>query len=312
MADPIFYRFMVLLAKIESAYATDPTLTGAANAILAQNISIRPMEGQDVPRNLIQDYLSGQATIPTGLHVVIEFDTEFAGSGAAGTAPGWGVLMRGAGCAEVIVADTSVTYSPISEGMESVYLKFWLGNTLHALKGARIDPTLSINAQGIPSIRWAVTGLFVDPAEVSRATPTLTNFIKPLIASAVNTPTFTVNAVPLVLRSFSFKFGNKVEPRLLIGRENILITDRAEALDLVCEAVPVSTFNPYALAKAQTPIAATIVHGITAGNIITLSTPTSQVKRPTGYQNNQGIAEWPLNLSPLPSSGNDQFSLALT
>jgi hypothetical protein len=314
MTDPIFYRLMVLLAKIEGTYATDPTLTGAANGILAQNISVKPMEGQDVPRNLIQAYLSGQATIPAGLYVDIEFDTELAGSGTAGTPPGWGIFARAAGCAEVIVANTSVSYTPISDGatMESLYLKFWLGTTLHAIKGARADATLGINAQGIPSIRWSVRGLFVDPADVARATPTLTGFIKPLIADNANTPAFTVNSVPLVMRSYSFKFGNKLETRFLIGRDNIPIVDRAESIDVVCEATPLGTFNPYALAKAQTRVPVSIVHGITAGNIITLSAPTSQVKRPTGYQNNQGVAEWPLGLSPLPTSGNDQFSLALT
>ena len=114
------------------------------------------------------------------------------------------------------------------------------------------------------------------------------------------------------MRSFSFKFGNKIEPRFLVGRENVLITDRAESLDVVCEATPVSTIDPYGLAKAQTRVPVNIVHGVTPGNIITLAAPTSQVKRPTGYQNNQGIAEWPLGLMPLPTNGNDQFSMLLT
>lgn len=312
MANEIFYRFMVLLAKIESTYATDPTLTGAANGILAQNITIRPMEGNDVSRGLIQAYLSNQGTVPTGLHVVIEFDTELAGSGTAGVAPGWGVLARGAGCAQVIVADTSVTYSPISESMESLYIKFWLGDTLHAMKGVRGNAKASINAQGIPAIRWTFTGLFVDPSESARAVPVLTGFQEPLIATAANTPVFTVNSVALVMRSFSFDFGNKVEGRFLVGREKVLIPDRGESLDVVCEATPVTTFNPYALAKARTRVPVTIVHGISAGNIVTLTAPTAQVKRPSGYQNNQGIAEWPLGLMPLPNAGNDQWSMVLT
>jgi hypothetical protein len=310
--NAIYYRLMVLLAKIEGTYGTDPTLTGAANGILATDISITPMDGEDVSRDLIQAYLSGQATIPTGLRVVLQFTTELAGSGAAGSAPGWGPLMRACGCAEVIVASTSVTYTPISDTFESLYLKFWLGTTLHAMAGSVGDATLTLNAQGIPSIRWTFTGLFVDPVDTARATPTLTGFQKPLIASTAHTPTFTVNGVALVMRSFSYKLGNKVEPRLLVNREAVLITDRADAIDVVCEATPIGTFNPYSLAKAQTTMPVTIVHGTAAGNIITLSAPTAQIKRPTGYQNNQGIAEWPLSLTPLPNAGNDQFSLALT
>ncbi|RJF70868.1 hypothetical protein [Rhodopseudomonas palustris] len=312
MVDPVFFRLKVLLAKLESSYGVDPTLTGAANAILAKDVTIRPMEGQDVSRDLIQHYLGGQATIPTGLHTIIEFSTELAGSGAAGSAPAWGPLLRGCGCAEVISTGVSVAYSPISEAMESLTIKFWLGGTLHALKGARGDATLSIDAQGVPAIRWTFTGLWVAPTDVARPTPSLTAFKKPLVASAANTPSFTIDAVPLVLRSWSLKFGNKVEPRLLMGQESILITDRAETLDVVVEVTPLSVFDPHVLANAQTLTSSTIVHGVAAGNIVTVSTPACQVRRPTGYQNNQGVAERPLTLTPLPASGNDQFSITLT
>lgn len=313
MPSQLKYRQMVLLAKIEQTYGTDPTLTGADNAILAKNVSIQPMEGEDVDRDLILAYLGGHATIPSGLRTVITFETEIAGSGTAGVAPAWGIFMRGAGCAEVIEDDTSVTYSPISDAMESLYIKFWLSGTLHALLGARGTGVATINAQDIPVIRWTFTGLWVAPADVARATPTLTAFKKPLIASKANTPTFTVNAVALVMRNYAFNLGNQVQPRLLIGREEIMIVDRAESIDITVEATPLATFDPYGLANAQTQVPVAIVHGTAAGNIATLSAPTSQVKRPTGYQNNQGVAEWPLSLTPLPTdAGNDQFSLILT
>lgn len=308
----IFYRLMVLLAKREVTYGLDPTLTGATDAILAQNVSIRPMEGQDVNRNLIVPYLGNQGSIPAGLNVVMEFDTELAGSGVAGTAPAWGTLARGVGLAEVVSAGVSVAYSPISSGFESLYMKFWMGGTLHALKGARGTGKATINAQGIPIFHWTYTGLWVAPAEVAAAVPTLTGFKKPLIASKANTPTFTVNAVPLVMRNFSLDFSCKIEPRLLVGSESILITDRNEKIDVVCEAVPVTTLDVYGIANAQTQVPVSIVHGVTAGNIITISAPTCQIERPTGYQQNQGIAEWPLSLTPQPSAGNDQFTITVT
>jgi hypothetical protein len=311
MVDQVFFRRMVLLAKLESAYATDPTLTGAANAILASDITLRPMEGQDVPRNLIRDYLSGEATIPAGLHAVIEYSTELAGSGTAGTAPAWGPLMLACGFTETIVADTSVAYTPVSDDMDSLYIKFWLGSTLHALKGVRGNATIGLDAQGIPRIRWTFTGLWVPPAEVSRATPTLTAFKKPKIAAAANT-SFELNSVALALRSWSLNLGNQVEGRFLVNTEKVIISDRAETLDLTVEVTPLSDFDPFALAEAGTLVPAEIVHGTTAGNIITIAAPTCQLKRPGAATNNQGIAERPLSLSPLPTSGDDQFSLTLT
>ena len=309
---PVFFRQMVLLAKIELAYATDPTLTGAANAILAKNVTLRPMEGEDVSRDLIQDYLAGQATIPTGLRVVIEFETELAGSGTAGVAPGWGMLMRGAAFAEVIVADTSVSYSPITDGQESLYFKYWLGGTLHAFAGARGTGVIRLNAQGIPVIAWTFTGLWIAPADVARAVPVVTAFKKPLIAAKANTPTFTVNSVTLALRDWSLNLGNDVQPRFLVNKEEILVVNRAEALDVTVEVTTLATFNPFALAAAQTLVPVQFVHGTTAGNIITFDAPTCQIKRPPAAQNNQGIAERQLNLAPLPASGNDQIEITLT
>jgi hypothetical protein len=312
MPEPIRWKTKVLLAKPEATYGTDPTLTGAANAILATDIVVNPMEGEDVSRGLERPYLGAEATIPAGLRTQITFSTELAGSGVVGTVPKWGVLMRGAGFAEVISAGVSVAYAPITSAMESLYFKFWIGATLHAIKGARGTGQLALNAQGIPVIRWTFTGLWVSPSEVAAAAPTLTGFQKPLVATKVNTPTFTLNAVPMVLRSYTLNFGCDVQPRLLIGKEEILIVDRAESLAVNVEAVPLTTFDPFALAQAQTLIGATIVHGTAAGNIATIAAPTSQVLRPAGYENQQNILEWPLRLTPLPNAGNDQISITLT
>jgi hypothetical protein len=312
MTEPIRWPEKVLLFKIEGAYAVDPTPTGAANAILATNVELRPMEGQDLSRNLERPYLGAQPTLPTGLHVVLTFSTELAASGTAGVAPKWGPIARAIGMAQVIVADTSVAYNPISSNMESAYVYLWIGSTLHKMKGSRGGGTIGIDAQGIPVIRWTVMGLFVDPTESAAATPNFTGFQEPLIASSENTPTFTINGVALVLRSYSFDFGNQVEPRLLIGREQIRIRDRSERLNCTVEAVPLTTINPYALAKAKARVPVSIVHGTVAGNIVTIATPLAQVQRLPNLQNNQDVLEWPLALVPQPNAGNDQFTITLT
>ncbi|MBI1201493.1 MAG: hypothetical protein GC182_03175 [Rhodopseudomonas sp.] len=312
MPEAIKWKSKVLLVKIESAYGTDPTPTGAADAILATNVTLQPMEGEDVSRELERPYLGGQEMIPAGLRSVLTFSTELAGSGTAGEAPGWGVLARACALAETIEDAVSVTYSPISLAMESAAVYFWIGATKHVLLGARGTAEITLDAQGIPRIAWTITGLWTLPAESAAATPDLTSFLEPLIATKANTPAFTVNAVSLVLRSYKLTLGNDVQPRLLVGREEIIIPDRAEQLVCNVEAVPLTTLNPFALAQARTRVAVSIVHGTAAGNIVTIAAPTCQVKRMTGYEQNQNILEWPLPLAPLPDEGNDQFSIVLT
>ena len=274
---PIKWKSKVILAKIESAYGVDPTPTGAANAMLMTGVELSPMEGEDVSRDLEFPYLAAQGMIPVGLRVRLRGKVELAPSGAAGTAPAWGPLLRACGVAETIVTDTSVTYEPITDSMESVAIHFWIGGTQHKMLGVRGDATLRFTAQGLPYIEFDLTGLYTEPAEATPATPTLTGFQTPLVVTDTNTPTFTVDdgggAVSLVMREFQMALGNQVEPRLLVRSESIIIPDRAEAVTVHVEAVPVSTFNPYALASAQTPVEVVLVHGTDAGAVATLDLP---------------------------------------
>ena len=55
---PIYWRSKILLAKIESTYATDPTPSGAANGILATDIRLTPMDGNDASRELETPFFS--------------------------------------------------------------------------------------------------------------------------------------------------------------------------------------------------------------------------------------------------------------
>lgn len=307
-----FWKSKTLLFKIESVYGTDPTPTANANGILATDVSFSPMEGEDVSRNLERPYLGAQETIPAGLRATLTFSTELVGSGTAGIAPAWGPLLRACGFAEVITADTSVAYNPVSSAFESATFYLNIDGTKFVGKGARGTGEITLNAQNIPVIRWTFTALWVAPADAAQVSPTLDAFQGPSIVAKANTPTFTLNAVSLVLRNYGFNFGCDVQPRMLANKEEILIVDRAERLNVTVEAVALATFNPYALALARTRIAANIVHGTIAGKIVTISAPTAQVARPAGLENQQNIVEWPLQLNPLPNAGNDQVSITLT
>lgn len=309
---PLRWKSKLFLAKMESSYGVDPTPTGAENAVLATNITLSPMEGEDVSRDLELPYLAGQQMFPAGLRVRLQFRVELAPSGDEGTAPAWGPLLRMCGIGESISADTSVTYNPISDNMESGHIYFWLDNVQQVIAGVRGTATFKFTAQGFPYIEFDLLGLYADPTEVAQATPTYSGFKKPQIVTDANTTAFSVNAVDMVMREFTLTLNNQVEPRLLVGLEAIVITDRQETMAARVEALPLSTFNPFVLARQQTQIAVQIVHGTGAGRISTLNCPTSQLKRLSGYENSQNTVEWPLELVPLPVDGDDQWELVLT
>lgn len=309
---PILWKSKTLLAKIESSYGTDPTPAAATDGILATNVSLAPMEGQDVDRNLEQPYFGASEMIPVGLYATLTFDVELAGSGTAGTAPGWSVLMRMCGNAATVTNGVKVEYSPITDAPESGTIYFAIDTVRHVMKGTRGTWTILVNAQGIPVIRFVMTGLWEAPTTQSKIAPTLTGFKVPKVATKANTPTFTIGGTAFVLRSFELALGNEVQPRLLIGYEGIHIVDRAESLRATVEAVALATYNPFTIAQAQTKKVIQLIHGTAAGNIVTIDIPIAQQKRLSGYSQEQNIVEWPLEFTPLPDAGNDQWKITLT
>lgn len=308
---PIFHRTKILLFKTETNYGTDPVPTGAANAILGVDVKLMPMEGQDLSRELDMPWLGAEPTIPADLHMKMSFKVELAPSGVAGAAPAWGALLRACGCAQTIVAATSVTYNPVSSGHESGTFYFYLGATLYKMMGARGTAKFTIGASAIPYIEFEFTGLFAVAGEGIRPTPTLTGFVKPQSASKTNTPVFTLGGVSLVMRQFSLDLGNQVETRFLINSESVLLVDRAEKIDVTVEAEALTVINPYQLAANQSTQAIVLQHGTVAGARATINVPLAQMQRPSGLENSQNIVEWPLSLVPLPNTGNDQWTLVL-
>ncbi|RUS64871.1 hypothetical protein EGN72_02450 [Pseudorhodobacter sp. E13] len=309
---PLFWRKKVLTFKLETTYGVDATPTGAANAILAIDMACMPMEGNDVSRELDLPYMAAQGTIPAELHSKITFKVELAPSGTAGTPPAWGPLLRACGCAQTIVATTSVTYNPVTDGHESATIYFNMDGTLVKMLGARGTCVMRVNAQGIPYLEFEFQGLFTVPTAAALPTADFTSFRKPEVASKTNTPTCTIGGTAMVMRSFALTLGNQLENRFLVGSEAVLITDRAESVEAVVEAVPLATLNPFSLAASQSQVPLVLTHGTVAGKRATINAPAAQMQRPQGAQNAQGVVEWPLRLVPLPVTGNDQFTLVLT
>lgn len=307
----IYARKKIVLFKLETTYGEDPTPTGAADAIQTSNFKWMPMQGKDVERDLEQPHMGAQGTLPSELHAKVTFDVELEPSGVVGTPPAWSPLLRACAVAETIVAGTSVTYNPVSDGHESATLYFGLSGTKYVTHGARGNVTLDFAASGIPYLKFEFTGLFTKPIEAAVPTPNLAAWKKPQIVSDANT-TFTLDGISLVLRKLSLNLGNSVDPSFLVGEEEVDVTGKVDVVDLTVKAVPLTTFDPYAAALSDDDLPVSLVHGKAAGRIATLAIPKLEIQRPEGLEDVNGKIEWPLRAQALPPSGNDQWTLTLT
>lgn len=309
----MFWKIQTLLAKVEVTYGADPLPTGLANAILASDVKIMPMKGSEAERDYDRAFFAASQTIPIGLHASIAFKVEVK-SRTAGTAPSYGPLLKACKTTQITVPITSVTFEPHSGIQDSVTIQWNVDGTVYTILGARGTARYVVNAMGITYLEFDMTGLFTQPG--SAAMPVMSYGSQltqmPQAASSANTPIFTYGGVPLILRSFSFDLGNKITPRFLIGEEEILITDSAESVEMTVKAVPLATFNPYATAAAATTAQLVLAHGTGAGKVTTLTIPRAQLMRPEGLENQDGVVEWKLKLTPTSFDGNDQFSIVFT
>lgn len=306
------WKQKVLMVKTETTYGIDAVPTGVLNAVLAQDVQLKPMEGTDVSRDLERPYFGADATIPTELMSEITFDVELAPSGTPGVAPAWGNLLRACGLAETVSAGTSVIYNPITDDPESATIHLFIDGTRYAMTGARGELTLDTQAQAVPKLRFMFKGLFVKPSDQAQPSADLTAWTNPQIVSHANTPMFRIDGADLVMRSFKLALGNQLEGRFLVGKEQIIIGDRQSSVETTVEALPLTQFDPFQRALDQSATALTLVHGTEAGKTATLEMVSAQMQRPQGLSNAQNIKEWPLRMVPLPITGSDEFTLTLT
>lgn len=299
-----------VLAKIEDTYGVDPTPTGAANAILVSDVDISPMEMKTVDRANIRPFLGHNTQLPTGLFSKIDFTCEAAGSGAAGTAPAWGPLLRMCGFAETITAGVKVEYSPVSSAFESGTQYFNLDGVLHKLTGARGNFSFDFTRDGRPAFKFSFTGLFNAVADDASPSVTLSAWQTPLAVNRTNTPTLTLHGYAGRVHSLTGDMANNIVFRELVGgAAEVLLTDRKPAGQILMEAVTVATKNWWTTIKDITTGPLQLIHGTTAGNKVQIDAPNVQLITPK-YSDQDGIAMLQAGLVYAPgATGNDEIKI---
>lgn len=307
---PRYFRKLALLAKLDATYGVDPTPSGAANAILATNVTFTPIEGEEVSRDLMLPYLGNSGFQLANTYAKIEFEVEIAGAGAAGTAPAYGPLLRACGMAEVITAGSSVVYNPVSGGYDAVTMYANWDGVRHIMLGGRGNVKLTFTPGKIPRYQFSFMCLHGAITDAALPATTLTAFIEALVVSKANTPTFTIHGASSPGESLTIDLGQKTEGRFLIGYEGIEITDRNATGTAVVEARPLATVNWFAIQKARTRDALQLIHGTEAGNIVQVDAPAVQIGK-VAQGNTQGILNYSLPLVFCPVNGNDELTITV-
>lgn len=301
-------RRLAVLAKIETTYGTDSVPTGGANAVLLQDVTITPMEAEQIERNLIRAYLGANAVVLAAKRMRLQATVDLAGSGAAGTAPKYGPLLRACGMAETIVPATRVDYAPVSSGEESITIYAHLDGILHKALGVRGTFGIDLSTRNFSRLTFDFTGFFVTPTAVAVPSADYSGWIEPRPVGFADTPVLTIDSFAAATSQLTYTHGNTVSFRDMVNLQTIEITDREPRASVVIEAPPLASKNFFSLASAQTPVAVAVQHGTTTGNIVELSLPKVQLLNPA-YQDDEGTAMLAMECRPLPNAGNDEMVL---
>ncbi|QUN29546.1 hypothetical protein KB879_06250 [Cupriavidus sp. KK10] len=302
-------RKALILAKLETTYNVDPTPTAAANAILVRNMSVQPVTGDFVPRDVVRPYLGGDEQLPAAIYSTVNFEVELAASGTAGTAPKFGPLLRACGLSETVTAATDVKYAPASGTYESATIYYYLDGLLHKLTGARGTVVFSLNAKQIPVAQLTFTGIYSPVTDAALpASPDFSGFRVPLVVNNTNTAAWSLHGFTGACEALSIDLGNTISYRNLIGLETVELTDRATTGSATLELPSIATKDFPGIIRAATTGALSITHGTVAGSKVKFDAPKVQLSNPQ-YQDSEGSVFLQTALSLVPNAGNDELLL---
>jgi hypothetical protein len=305
-----------VLIKVESSYGVDPTPAPATDALLCRSVTAsEPISIKGVDRNLVRPFFGAFQQLQGTAFVKLELEVEIAGFGTAGPAtptPGYDAALRACALLHTISAGTSVVYTPVSSGLESVTVYYWQDGTLHKITGARGDMELNLKVGEIPTYKITLTGIYNAVTDTSMTAPDVSAYITPLLVNATDTSAFSLHGYSGVLNSLSMKLGNQVETRELVGEApQVLITDRQSTGSIEIEATTVAAHDWFTAVKNATLNSLSVTHGLTAGNIVTLAAPQVQLLNPK-FSDVQNIIHTTFDARFLPgSAGGNEISITV-
>ena len=307
---PRKYKKKVLLVGIEGVYGSEEALTGSANAIETYDLEIDAFEGSTEKADIDRSTLGNSKEFHVGIYQKLKFKVRLAGSGAAGTAPAWGVLMRLSAWSETVTALTDTVYNMISSNEESGTLYYNQDGHLYKLLGARGSCKPMLPPGKFPYLEFEVLGLRVPITAAAMPVADLTAFQTPIPVNDTNTPTLTLHGYAAVMSEFSLDQGNKLVYRNVVGEESIQINDRAPSGSITIDEPAIATKDFFTIAENHTPGAFQMVHNATAGHIVQIDMPSVQLLKPK-VVDKDGIASLQMGLNPLPVAGDDEMVLTI-
>jgi len=315
-----YLRNSTVLAKIETTPGTDAVPTGAANAILCGEPS-HEVNYDNKERNVLASYFGAKAQLAGVKYAKLSYPVELAGSGAAGTPPAYGPLLRACGMDQNIEATPDrVEYLPVTTGQESASQYYFRDGARYKLLYSKGNVKLSALVGEIPSLSFEFVGVDGGPAAATPSGVDDSAFKVPFVLTDANCGQITLGCTyaagalsggtEYVSGGIELDLGQVVTHLALLGSESVSITDRASTatMQLNLTAAQEVTFAGHV--EANTTMSLGLVIGTTTGNKALLYLPAVQLTSPKPTDKD-GLLLMEYTLRVLPVSGNDEVRLVM-
>lgn len=299
----------IILFKVQTTHGVDPLPTAAANAVLVYDLSTKPLVSSKKERKPVRGFPGKNPSKLADQHIEISFKVELAGSGAAGTAPAVGPLLRTSALAELITAGQKVEYTPIIDSQEEGTFYYHKDGALHKIVDAKGEATLTLLKGDVAMASFRFIGRVGGRVVTANpATPAYTSWKDALIVNDTNTGDLTLGGTAYPSTGFEFSFGNALAFKTLLGKEVVRISDRNPSGKVSLDLTPTEELALIAKTENSETLSLSIAHGTTAGNIVTISAPAAQLLEPNEEEQNGDMMHG-FSVDLLPVNGLDEFKI---
>ena len=308
-----------LANKVETPAGTWAAPTFAANAQTIRNLDIQPFNANVLKRNIDRGFAGARPSVPTAQHRGYSFEMELAGSGTANTAAVWQTMLRGSLFGAGVPAGAQVGYPLSSAGDGDALSMLLLKDTImHEVRGARGNVVFSFTEKQTPFMAFSGLGLFRTAGEVYKAGAStglsLASYPAPVEVNLENT-VISLDTFTLGVREFSVDMGMKTQLYSTTGSRQIIFGkdddgDRRSVKFRATFELPDSASKNYSASlTAGSAVPFSVAHGLTAGNIINLTSAVAVMETLTYSEDANRLFATITGVCPPSSAGNDEIVL---
>ena len=295
----------LLLAKNEAVKGTDIVPVPANDAVRV--LSAEPaVTADNIERPVVKPTMGQLAHLIGKKTIQLTIECELRGSGAAGTAPDFGPLLRACGIDETIAASTSVTYDPLTGSHEAASIYWYEDGLLWKLIGAVGTFTIAYEMNTATKITFTMSAPYLEPTTAAYPGGETYQTTPPVVASSADV--FSEGSA-IKVGSFEMGAAGDVQEHYTTGNHEFTVADRQPTLKLTKDSV--STIVDWTALMGETNVAlsATIDGG--AGNIIVLTGDVARRKTISGALRAE-VHTRDVEYNLYETTGDDQFRMVLT